>query len=107
MNAKRSHCPNPAIITLLKEAAESPSLALKDVFVMSEDIQSASSSSGEGQNREVTLSIEHQVRVSTQQEATIYYMHPNKREYHYICPPTHTHTSAVCSGPPKKLECYH
>ena len=49
-----------------------PSLAPNDVFVMPKDIQSASPSyliSGEGLNGEVTLSIEHHVRVSTQQEA--------------------------------------
>ncbi len=49
-----------------------PSLAPKDVFVMPEGIQSASLSyliSGEGLNREMTLSMEHHVRVSTQQEA--------------------------------------
>ncbi|XP_064384980.1 uncharacterized protein LOC135333886 isoform X2 [Halichondria panicea] len=49
-----------------------PSLASNDVFVMPEGIQSASPSyliSGEGLNGEVTLSMEHHVRVSTQQEA--------------------------------------
>ncbi|XP_064385250.1 uncharacterized protein LOC135334123 isoform X3 [Halichondria panicea] len=49
-----------------------PSLASKEVFVMPEGIQSASPSyliSGEGLNGEVTLSMEHHVRVSTQQEA--------------------------------------
>ncbi|XP_064384748.1 uncharacterized protein LOC135333670 isoform X2 [Halichondria panicea] len=49
-----------------------PSLASKDVFVMPEGIQSASPSyliSGEGLNGEVTLSMEHHVRVSTHQEA--------------------------------------
>ena len=49
-----------------------PSLAPKDVFVMPEGIQSASPSyliSSEGLDGEVTLSIEHHVRVSTQQEA--------------------------------------
>ncbi|XP_064384780.1 uncharacterized protein LOC135333688 [Halichondria panicea] len=49
-----------------------PSLAPKDVFVMPEGIQSASPSyliSGEGLNGEVTLSMEHHVRVSTHQEA--------------------------------------
>ncbi|XP_064389780.1 uncharacterized protein LOC135337741 isoform X5 [Halichondria panicea] len=49
-----------------------PSLASNDVFVIPEGIQSASPSyliSGEGLNREVTLSMEHHVRVSTQQEA--------------------------------------
>ncbi|XP_064385034.1 uncharacterized protein LOC135333939 isoform X4 [Halichondria panicea] len=49
-----------------------PSLAPKDVFVMPEGIQSASPSYlifGEGLNGEVTLSMEHHVRVSTQQEA--------------------------------------
>ncbi|XP_064384971.1 uncharacterized protein LOC135333882 isoform X4 [Halichondria panicea] len=49
-----------------------PSLAPKDVFVMPEGIRSASPSyliSGEGLNGEVTLSMEHHVRVSTQQEA--------------------------------------
>ncbi len=49
-----------------------PSLAPKDVFVMPSGIQSASPSyliSGEGLNGEVTLSMEHHVRVSTQEEA--------------------------------------
>ncbi len=49
-----------------------PSFASKDVFVMPEGIQSASPSyliSGEGLTGEVTLSMEHHVRVSTQQEA--------------------------------------
>ncbi|XP_064384761.1 uncharacterized protein LOC135333677 isoform X2 [Halichondria panicea] len=49
-----------------------PSFASKDVFVMPEGIQSASPSyliCGEGLNGEVTLSMEHHVRVSTQQEA--------------------------------------
>ncbi len=49
-----------------------PSLAPNDVFVMPSGIQSASPSyliSGEGLNGEVTLSMEHHVRVSTQQEA--------------------------------------
>ncbi|XP_064389764.1 uncharacterized protein LOC135337740 isoform X2 [Halichondria panicea] len=49
-----------------------PSLASNDVFVIPEGIQSASPSyliSGEGLNGEVTLSMEHHVRVSTQQEA--------------------------------------
>ncbi|XP_064385275.1 uncharacterized protein LOC135334138 [Halichondria panicea] len=49
-----------------------PSLAPRDVFMMPEGIQSASPSyliSGEGLNGEVTLSMEHHVRVSTQQEA--------------------------------------
>ena len=49
-----------------------PSLASKDVFVMPEGIQSASPSyliSGEGLNGEATLSMEHHVRVSTQEEA--------------------------------------
>ncbi|XP_064384751.1 uncharacterized protein LOC135333672 isoform X2 [Halichondria panicea] len=49
-----------------------PSLASNDVFVMPEGIQSASPSyliSGEGLNGEVTLRMEHHIRVSTQQEA--------------------------------------
>ena len=49
-----------------------PSLAPNDVFVMPEGIQSASPSyfiSGEGLNGEVTLSMEHHVRVSTQEES--------------------------------------
>ncbi len=49
-----------------------PSFASNDVFVMPEGIQSASPSyliSGEGLNVEVTLNMEHHVRVSTQQEA--------------------------------------
>ena len=49
-----------------------PSLASNEVFVMPEGIQSASPSyliSGEGINGEVTLSMEHHVLVSTQQEA--------------------------------------
>ncbi|XP_064385260.1 uncharacterized protein LOC135334127 isoform X2 [Halichondria panicea] len=49
-----------------------PSLAPRDVFMMPEGIQSASPSyliSGEGLTGEVTLSMEHHVRVSTQQEA--------------------------------------
>ncbi len=49
-----------------------PSLASRDVFLMPEGIQSASPSyliSGEGLNGEVTLSMEHHVRVSTQEEA--------------------------------------
>ncbi|XP_064388689.1 uncharacterized protein LOC135336766 isoform X2 [Halichondria panicea] len=49
-----------------------PSLAPKDVFVMPEGIQSASPSyliSSEGLDGEVTLTMEHHIRVSTQQEA--------------------------------------
>ncbi len=49
-----------------------PSLAPKDVFVMPEGIQSASPSyliSGDRLNGEVILSMEHHVRVSTQEEA--------------------------------------
>ncbi len=49
-----------------------PGLAPKGVFVIPGGIQSASPSyliSGEGINGEVTLSMEHHVRVSTQQEA--------------------------------------
>ncbi len=49
-----------------------PSFAPKDVFVMPEDIRSVSPSyliSGDGLNGEVTLSMEHHVRVSTQEEA--------------------------------------
>ena len=49
-----------------------PSLASNDVFVMPEGIQSASPSyliSGEGLNGEVTLRMEHHIRVSTKQEA--------------------------------------
>ncbi len=49
-----------------------PSLVPNDVFVMPSGIQSASPSyliSGEGLHGEVTLSMEHHVRVSTQQEA--------------------------------------
>ena len=49
-----------------------PSLAPKDVFVMPEGIQSASPSyliSCESLNGEVTVSMEHYVRVSTQEEA--------------------------------------